>query len=170
MSERRPSHREAVVGARGAVRRVAAVLTADPAMPEAEIARSRLVAGLIGPCLLAVAATEAANLEAWSENDPRITYLDGMVLFGAGATITRLHPRPLRGWPAAVTGTGWLLGAAGLARMAFPRAAQPRRGRAVYSALGSLFALGALLTFQAYRPRRSPQSTPVATGSGRSVE
>jgi hypothetical protein len=120
-----------------------------------EIALSRVLAGIIGPTLMVMTATETPNLHIWNEKLPTVTYLDGMVLFIAGMVVVRLHNRWMRRWPVAVTAAGWLLLAAGAARMAFPEADQlPEGSPATYAVIAALFGLGGFLTFNAYRPLR----------------
>jgi cytochrome bd-type quinol oxidase subunit 2 len=132
---------------------------ATPSRPAADrkadattLRTSRLLAGILGPALLVTTTTETANLNIWAQNSPTLTYLNGLVLFVAGLVVVRLRNRWERRWPVLVTSAGWLLVIAGLLRMAFPSADQPRDGVAAYLVIGSLLALGAVLTFLGYRP------------------
>lgn len=62
-----------------------------------ERAASRRIAGLIGPALLAISATEALNMGILSPNPP-VVYLNGSILFVAGLAIVQAHSRWQRNW------------------------------------------------------------------------
>jgi hypothetical protein len=116
------------------------------------MAESRRIAGLVGPTLMALSASEALNYRIWSDNLPPVTYLDGALLFVGGLSIVRAHNRWMWGWPLLTTLAGWSALSLGLARMFAPQARQPRRTAAVDAVLLAMFASGAVLTFQAGRP------------------
>lgn len=120
--------------------------------------RSRRIGAVLGPTLLAVTVSEWINFGIWSENDPRITYLNGMMLFAAGVAIIRFHSRRRPVWALSITVTGWLMAAGGLFRMFFPAAPQLDPGPAGYGLILLLGCLGAIMTLkswgrQATRPR-----------------
>ena len=115
-------------------------------------AESRRIAGLVGPTLLALSASEALNYRIWRDNLAPVAYLDGALLFVGGLAIVRAHNRWRWGWPLLTTLTGWSATALGLARMFAPQARQPGRTAGVDAVLLAVFASGVVLTFQAGRP------------------
>ena len=68
---------------------------------------SRQLAGLIGPVLIALAATEAMNIKVFSSQIAPVVYLNGAILFVAGLAIVRAHNVWTWRWPIIVTLTGW---------------------------------------------------------------
>jgi hypothetical protein len=115
-------------------------------------AESKRIAGLVGPTLMALSASEALNYRIWSDNLAPVTYLDGTLLFVGGLSIVRAHNRWRRGWPLLTTLAGWSALLLGVARMFAPEARQPGRDAAVHAVLLAMFASGVVLTFQASRP------------------
>lgn len=112
--------------------------------------RSRELAALIGPSLIAITLSEALNLRIFANNAPTVVYLNGAILFVAGFAIIRAHNVWTWRWPVAVTLTGWLAAALGLARMFAP---EMRTGHALmmqYAAVSIVFGLGSFLSFKAY--------------------
>jgi len=107
---------------------------------------SKSIAGLVGPTLLAMSASEALNLRIWSAVAAPIVYLNGCLLFVAGLSIVRLHNVWSLRWPVAITLIGWLALATGLYRMFFPRAPQGAENVATYTVIASLLAIGGVLT------------------------
>lgn len=114
---------------------------------------SRQMAGLIGPSLMAVTASEFLNLRIWAVDIPTLTYLNGSILFVAGLAIVRMHNLWTWRWPVFVTLAGWLAMAGGLYRMFLPAAPQLTEGLAAYGVIGGLFAMGCLLTVMSFPPR-----------------
>lgn len=127
--------------------------------------RSRQLAGLIGPVLIAIAVTEAMNLRLLTSELARgtthVVYLNGTLLFVAGLAIVRAHNTWTGGWPVLITVTGWLSMLLGLIRMFAPAAGaefgldvqRPDEGQfVVYTMLFVLFAMGVVLTFNARPP------------------
>jgi hypothetical protein len=110
----------------------------------------RTIAGLIGPALMTIVASETINLHIWTTHIATLTYLNGCMLFVAGLAVVRAHNVWTRRWPVFVTLVGWLAMAGGLYRMFAPEAPQPSESIATYAALAMLFAIGCLLTFKAY--------------------
>jgi hypothetical protein len=115
-------------------------------------ADSRRIAGLVGPTLMALSASEALNYHIWTDNLPPVTYLDGALLFVGGLAIVRVHNRWARGWPLLTTLVGWSALALGLVRMFAPEARQPGRNAAIDGVLAAMFTSGLVLTYKAYRP------------------
>jgi len=112
---------------------------------------SKQIAGLIGPTIMALSVSEAMNFHIWASNIAPVTYLNGTLLFVGGLSIVRAHNRWIVGWPVMVTLVGWVAIFGGLFRMFAPEAQQAGQNSFTYAALVALFALGAFLTFKAYR-------------------
>lgn len=113
---------------------------------------SKQMAGLIGPSLMAVTASEFLNLGIWAVHIPTLTYLNGSILFVAGLAIVRTHNLWTWRWPVCVTLVGWLAMAGGLYRMFLPAAPQLTDGLAARVVIAALFATGCLLTTMSFRP------------------
>lgn len=114
---------------------------------------TRDLAAWIGPVLVVVAVSEACNLPIFAGVPPPFVYLNGMILFAAGFGIIRVHNRWRLGRPLAVTLTGWLVAALGLARMVRPQLQAAASADAVWGGIAVAFALGAVLTYQGYAMR-----------------
>jgi hypothetical protein len=112
--------------------------------------RSKTIAGIVGPVLMAVAPSEALHMDIWAARTAPLTYLNGMLLFIAGVAILRAHNVWAWRWSTLLTLIGWLLLAAGLYRMFFPNAPQGGTNVATYAGLALLFAVGVVLTAKAY--------------------
>jgi hypothetical protein len=130
---------------------------AAPTLRELRVARQ--LASILGPVMIVTSTTEWVNLHIWAGQLPVVTYLNGMVLFIAGLVVLRLHPRWSRSWPAAVTLAGWMILIAGLLRMAFPEAPQPRDGLLATSLIALVLAYGSVLTWLGYRSLPPPERT-----------
>jgi hypothetical protein len=118
---------------------------------------SRQLAGLIGPTLMVLSATEALNFKIWSTNIPPNTYLNGIILFVAGLAILRAHSGWSSDWSVLVTLSGWVGIAMGLFRTIAPAAGQAGEGVGIYLVLALMLASGAVLTFKGYWP--TPEAT-----------
>ena len=124
---------------------------------------SRSLAGLMGPTLIAVGATEAFNMDIFVAQTAPVVYLNGTLLFVAGLAIVRAHNVWRPSWRVLVTALGWLSLAAGLYRMAAPAAPQAEAGPLTSLLLAVLVGIGGLLTYMAYRPERTatePRARP----------
>jgi hypothetical protein len=90
------------------------------------MANSKAIAGLIGPTLIALAASLLVNLDAMMalvepvSRDPALVLISGVISFVAGLAVVRLHNHWVRDWTLLVTIFGWLLLVGGLVRMLFP--------------------------------------------------
>jgi hypothetical protein len=90
------------------------------------MANSKAIAALIGPTLIALAASLLVNLDAMMalvepvSRDPALVLISGVISFVAGLAVVRLHNRWVRDWTLLVTIFGWLLLVGGLVRMLFP--------------------------------------------------
>lgn len=111
---------------------------------------SKKLAGLIGPSIIAITASELMNLHIWAINMPTLTYLNGVLLFIAGLAIVRVHNSWQRNWPTVVTLTGWFAIVGGLYRMFFPEAQQLTENVSTYIIIIILGIVGIFLTFKAY--------------------
>jgi hypothetical protein len=115
-----------------------------------EMADSKRIAGLIGPTLVALGASEAKNSRIWETNSAPLVYLNGLLLFVAGLSIVRVHNRWTRSWPVMVTLVGWVGILLGLFRMFAPEAQQTRQSAPTTITTASLVgAIGLFLTFKA---------------------
>jgi hypothetical protein len=112
--------------------------------------RSRRLAGLVGPALIAITASEAVNLDLVREQYRFDSYLDGSVVFVGGLCLVHGHNRWVSGWPVVLTLTGWTAMLGGLVRMFAPRAATGQAGPAAYAGIAAPFGVGVFLTVKAY--------------------
>jgi hypothetical protein len=114
---------------------------------------SRKLAGLIGPTMVALGATEASNMEVFSNQIAPVVYLNGAILFVAGLAIVRAHKLWTWRWPVIMTLTGWVALFGGLWRMAAPNAQQATDDVLTYAVLAAIAAIGAILSVMAYGPK-----------------
>jgi cytochrome bd-type quinol oxidase subunit 2 len=122
---------------------------------------SKMIAGLVGPTLVAIAAGMLLNLGSFPaiaeqiSRDPALILVSGILLFVAGLAIVRAH-NLWTGWPVLVTILGWFAIFGGLVRILFPT-----RLAALAAGLGQstnliattavvLLVLGAFLSFKGY--------------------
>jgi hypothetical protein len=124
---------------------------------------SKTIGSLMGPTLVAGAASVLLNLAAWPAlaeqvfRDPPLILMSGFLLFIAGLAIVREHNRWSSGWPVIVTVFGWLALLGGLSRILFPTRlaaiAVPlvlRTG--ILATVAAVFLVaGIFLTFKSYR-------------------
>jgi hypothetical protein len=127
------------------------------------MATSKTIAGLIGPALVAMAASLLLNrstlpvLIEQASHDPGLIYVSGLLLFVAGLAIVRAHNRWTGGWPVLVTVLGWLILLGGFARLLFPvqlgqlASEMGQRTIGIIALMVALIVVGAFLTFKAYR-------------------
>jgi hypothetical protein len=117
-----------------------------------EIPKSKKLATLIGPTLMALAVTEALNVHIWKVSLPALVYLDGTLLFIAGLSIIRIHNLWARTWQILITLVGWLAFGTGLYRMFAPEAQQLGESTVTYILLLLLLISGLILTVKGYTP------------------
>jgi len=127
------------------------------------MATSKTIAALLGPTLIASAASIFLNLDAWpgmvdqAFHNPGLVFVSGYPLFVAGLAIVYFHNRWKGGWPVVVTVLGWLAVVSGLLRILFPTRLAEIATRAVQTAgvmpIAALLILviGAFLSFKAFR-------------------
>jgi hypothetical protein len=123
---------------------------------------SKMIAGLIGPTLVAIAAAMLINVgsfPALTEQiscDPALIFVSGILLLVAGLAIVRADNIWAGGWPVLVTVLGWFAVLGGLVRMLFPI-----KLAAIVAGVGQstgliaavavvLLVLGAFLSFKGY--------------------
>jgi hypothetical protein len=123
---------------------------------------SKMIAGLMGPTLIAIAVAMLLNLDSFPvlveqvARDPTLIFLSSVLLFVAGLAIVRAHNIWSGGWPVLVTVLGWLALLSGLGRMFFPTrlaaiAAQIGQSRGLIAgAAVVLLVVGGFLSFKAY--------------------
>lgn len=115
---------------------------------------ARRIARIAGPVLVVLAITEGANIDVFAGNPPPLVYLNGTVLLVAGVAILQAYRRWTADLSVLVTLTGWMAVAAGVYRMAFPRAEQLGEGPVTVGVLALLTLAGALLCLRGYGPER----------------
>jgi hypothetical protein len=116
---------------------------------------SKQLAGLIGPTMVALAITEAINLDIFLNQTAPIVYLNGTILFVAGLAIVGTHNLWTWRWPIIITLTGWVTLFGGLWRMAMPEAPQMAENVVTYLVLATIGAFGSFLSVKAYGPKVS---------------
>ena len=113
---------------------------------------SKQLAGLIGPTLAALGATEALNIHIFENQIAAVVYLNGTILFVVGLALVRAHNRWSWRWPTLITITGWVLLAGGLYRMIAPEAPQAPANAGSCVAFLAIIAIGVFLSFKGYGP------------------
>jgi hypothetical protein len=124
---------------------------------------SKMIAGLMGPTLVAMAAGILLNLGIFPilaeqiSRDPALIFVSGILLFVAGLSIVRAHNIWISGWPVLVTVLGWVALLSGLARMLFlsqiaviAAGIGQASGLIIPAAAVVLLVLGAFLSFKGY--------------------
>jgi len=76
---------------------------------EAKMVSSKQLAGLVGPAIVAMIASEFPLVQPhlYDEQIPSVLYLSGVLMFVAGLAITRAHNRCAWDWTVLVTMAGW---------------------------------------------------------------
>jgi uncharacterized membrane protein HdeD (DUF308 family) len=125
---------------------------------------SKLIAGLMGPTFVAMAAAMLPNLNSMPKlteeisHEPMLILVSGVLLFIAGLAIVRVHNRWAAEWSTVVTVLGWLAILSGLVRMLFPIQLETivpgvgERSDVIGPALVVFLLLGLFLTYKAYGP------------------
>jgi hypothetical protein len=67
------------------------------------VPETRRVAGILGPTLIALVASEVVNPNIWETAPVTQVYLAGALWFVAGLAIVRTHNRWTLAWPVVVT-------------------------------------------------------------------
>jgi hypothetical protein len=117
------------------------------------MANSKDIAGLLGPAIVAITASETVNIHIWAGNSAAGVYLNGAILFVAGLAIIRAHNLWVRRWPVLITLSGWFYMLLGLFRMFFPelQLEAARHPSAISAGTILLMLVGVYMTYQAYR-------------------
>jgi hypothetical protein len=122
---------------------------------------SKLIAGLMGPTLAAMAIALLLNFGSFPamaeqvSRDPALIFFSGILLLIAGLAIVRAH-NIWTGWPILVTVLGWLVILSGLGRMFFPSrlaAIAASIGQSTGLIIGAailLLLIGGFLSFKGY--------------------
>lgn len=119
------------------------------------MADSRRLAGLLGPTIIALIASENefVNPHLYDRQIPPVVYLSGTLLFVAGLSVVRAHNQWTGRWPVLITLTGWFALLLGLFRMFAPglyeQGAQGQ-GTALLWFEAVLLGLGIFLSYKAY--------------------
>lgn len=125
---------------------------------------SRLIAGLMGPVLLAMGIAMLFRRHVFPVMASQVTqdygliFLSGILLLLSGIAIVRVHNIWAASWEVIITVLGWLAVVSGLMRMWFPDSAA-----AIVMAVGDIssivgvaglvmLVLGAFLSFKGYSP------------------
>ena len=126
------------------------------------MAQSKLIAGFIGPLLMAMGVAMLINRHLFPEmigqlaHNYALIFLSGVLSLLAGIAIVRVHNVWSAGWPVIITVVGWLGIVGGVARMWVPQLAAPVAETFAASSTRLLIAglvilaLGAFLSFKAY--------------------
>ncbi len=114
---------------------------------------SKQLAGLVGPAILAVSASEALNMDIFAAQTAPVVYLNGTLLFIAGLALIRAHNFWRGDWTLLLTLSGWSALLLGLYRMFVPAWPQASNDAGTYLMLAALFVGGAILTAFANWPR-----------------
>lgn len=114
---------------------------------------SRRLAGLIGPTLTVIGASEVWTYRIWKSNIAPLVYLNGALMFVAGLSIVRVHNRWTASWPVVITLVGWVGILGGLFRMFAPKAQLAGENAPTTITTASLAgATGIFLTIKTYGP------------------
>ena len=83
------------------------------------MAKSKQIAGLIGPTLVAMLVSEFPLVQPHLYDDqiPPVVYLTGVLMFAAGLAVVRAHNVWARNWTVLVTLAGWFFLVLGAVRM-----------------------------------------------------
>lgn len=118
---------------------------------------SKRIAGLLGPTIVAMVASEFPLVQPhlYDQQIPTVVYLSGVLMFVGGLAVIRAHPRWVRDWTVLITLSGWFFLVLGLLRMfgaSHYLSGAAQTNTAVFMALeGILFVLGVFMTYKAYR-------------------
>lgn len=116
---------------------------------------SSKIAGMLGPLLVAMIATEnpLVNPNLYDEQIPPLVYLSGTLMFLGGFCIVRIHNQWRRDWTVVVTVMGWAAMVVGFMRMLAPHAYIENAGGNSLPVLiveVILLIVGLFLTYKAY--------------------
>src|SRR5512144_2566034 len=93
--------------------------TCTSAGSESFVENSKRIAGLVGPTIVAMVASEFPLVQPhlYDAQIPPVIYLSGVLMFVGGLAVVRAHNRWVRDWTVLVTVSGWFALCLGLFRM-----------------------------------------------------
>jgi len=117
------------------------------------MAETQHIAKILGPTLVALSTSEAANPHIWTGVPATQVYLAGSLWLVAGLSIVCTHNRWSDGWAVLVTFMGWFAIVGGLFRMFAPEFAQSSVPSpfVLLAIQAVLFAIGAVITYKGFR-------------------
>ena len=127
-----------------------------PGRPERHVDNSKRIAGLLGPTIVAMVASEFPLVQPhlYDAQIPPVVYLSGTLMFIGGLAVVRAHNSWTRDWTLLVTLSGWFFLTLGLFRMFaashYLRSAATTDATVFMALEGILFVLGLFITFKAY--------------------
>jgi hypothetical protein len=125
-------------------------------MSERDISNSKRIAGVVGPTIVAMTASEFPLVQPhlYDAQIPPVVYLSGVLMFVGGLAIVRAHNHWTTDWTVLVTLSGWFFLALGLFRMfgaGLYQRGSANTSTATFMALeGMLFVIGLVMTVRAY--------------------
>ena len=132
-----------------------------------KLERSKRIAGLVGPTIVAMTASEfpAVQPHLYDSQIAPVVYLSGVLIFVAGLASVRTHNRWVRDWTVLVTLSGWFSAALGLFRMFaasyYQRTSANTPAAAFMTVEGVLLICGLIMTFKAYSWPRNRRPFPL---------
>jgi hypothetical protein len=123
---------------------------------EVTVVNCRQVAGLVGPAIVAMVASEFPLVQPhlYDAQIPPVVYLSGVLMFVGGLAIVRAHNVWARNWTVLVTLSGWFFLMLGLTRMFAASQygqASAHTSTVVWMAVeGCLLIVGLIITCKAY--------------------
>lgn len=117
---------------------------------------SKRIAGLLGPTIIAMVASEFPLVQPhlYDQQIPPVVYLSGVLMFVGGLAIVRAHNHWTRNWTVLVTLSGWFFLLLGLLRMfaagSYVQGAANTSATTFIVLEAVLLALALYMTFKAY--------------------
>jgi uncharacterized membrane protein HdeD (DUF308 family) len=131
-------------------------------IPEASVANSRQLGGLLGPAIGVILLSEFPLIQPhlYDAQIPPVIYLSGIIMFVAGLALVRAHNVWEKNWTVLITLAGWFLLLLGLVRMfaasQYQQAIQGTSSITFMVLEGCLFIVALTITFKAYGPAPTP--------------
>jgi hypothetical protein len=120
------------------------------------VSNSKQIAGLVGPTLMVMLASEFPLVQPhlYDAQIPPVVYLSGVLMFVAGLAVVRAHNHWRRDWTTLVTLSGWVGVVLGIFRMfaaeRYQRASANTSTGTFMLLEGTLFAAALVMTVKAY--------------------
>ncbi len=130
--------------------------------PEASVANSRQLGGLLGPAIAVILLSEFPLIQPhlYEAQIPPVIYLSGIIMFVAGLALLQAHNVWQKNWTVLITLAGWILLLLGLVRMfaasQYQQAIQGASSITFMVLEGCLFLVALTITFKAYGPDLPP--------------